>query len=45
MNIGGNDIINAGELATNSELEQLKKELQLQRWIIIALAVVVLMKN
>lgn len=45
MNIGGNEPIMAGELASSSELEALKKELQLQRWIIIALAVIVLMKN
>ena len=45
MNIGGIEPIKPGDLASASQLEDLKKELQFQRWIIIALAVIVLMKK
>jgi len=45
MNIGANDPIKTNDLATTSELEALKKELQMQRYILIGLALLILLKK
>ena len=45
MNLGGCEPIQGTDLASSAQLEELKKELQMQRWIIIALAVIILIKN
>ena len=45
MNIGANEPIKSDDLANSSQLEQLRKELQMQRYILIGLALLILLKK